>query len=125
MKAAIANLLNALVLIGLGLGLWGYFGSGTPSATAFIPVGFGVILLGCHPGVRKENKVVAHIAVLLTLIILVALIKPLTAAVGRDDEEAAARVTVMMVTSLVAMFFFIKSFVDVRRARAAAARASA
>ena len=40
--------------------------------TAFIPVGFGVMLLACS-GVKAQNKVVAHIAVLLTLLILVAL----------------------------------------------------
>jgi len=63
MNAASANLLNSIVLIAIGL--WGYFETNAP--TAFIPVGFGAILLLCTPGVRKENKVIAHVAVLLTL----------------------------------------------------------
>lgn len=120
MKAHTANLINALVLIAFGL--WAYFGSETPSATAFIPVGFGVVLLAFYKGVEKEDKIVAHIAVLLTLLILIALVKPLTAALGRDDSMAVVRVVVMMLTSALSMVFFIKSFVDVRRARAAAAR---
>lgn len=119
MKAHTASLINALVLIAFGL--WAYFGSETPSKTALIPVGFGIVLLALYKGVEKENKIVAHIAVLLTLIILIALVKPLTAALGRDDSMAVIRVVVMMLTSALSMFFFIKSFRDVRRARAAKA----
>ena len=120
MKAAVASLINALILVGFGL--WAYFGSDDPSKTAFIPVGFGVALLLCVPGVKKEDKIVAHIAVLLTLLILAALcVKPLPAAIERGDGLAIARLTVMVVSTVTALFFFVKSFVDVRRARAAKA----
>ena len=119
MKAHTASLINALILIGFGV--WAYFGSETPSKTAFIPVGFGIVLLTLYKGVQKEDKVVAHIAVLLTLVILIALVKPLTAAAGRSDTMAVVRVVVMMASTAVALVFFIKSFVDVRKARAAKA----
>jgi hypothetical protein len=123
MKAAAASLVNSLILIGFGL--WAYIGSETPSQTALIPVVFGVLIVVCVPGVKKENKIIAHIAVLLTLLILGGLVKPLTAAFGRDDGLAIMRVSVMIISTIVALFFFIKSFVDVRRARAAkAAQAS-
>ena len=120
MKAHTASLMNALILIGFGL--WAYLGSDTPSKTALIPVGFGVVLLALYTGVKKENKVVAHIAVLLTLLILGGLVKPLTAALDRNDGLAIMRVAVMMASTVVALVFFIKSFIDVRRARAAAAK---
>jgi hypothetical protein len=120
MKAHTASLINAVVLIGFGL--WAYLGSETPSQTALIPVVFGAVILSLYKGVRNENKIVAHIAVLLTLLILGGLVKPLTAAVGRSDPLAIMRVSVMIVSTIVALFFFIKSFVDVRRARAAASR---
>jgi len=120
MKAHTASLINALILIGFGL--WAYFGSETPSNTAFIPVGFGVALVLMVPGVKKENKIIAHIAVLLTLLILIALIvKPLPAALERNDGLAIMRVSVMILSTIVALIFFIKSFRDVRKARAAAA----
>lgn len=119
MKAHTASLINALILIGFGL--WAYFGSETPSKTAFIPVGFGVVLLSLYRGVKKEDKIVAHIAVLLTLLILVALFKPLSAAMGRNDALAITRVAVMLASTAVALVFFIKSFIDVRRAREAKA----
>jgi hypothetical protein len=121
MKAHTASLINSLVLIGFGL--WAYFGSETPSKTAFIPVGSGVVLLSLYKGVEKEDKIIAHIAVLLTLLILGGLVKPLTAAIDRADPLAIARVSVMIGSTLVALFFFIKSFVDVRRARKAAGAA--
>ena len=105
-----------------GFGLWGYLGSETPSETALIPVVFGVALLFLYKGVKKENKIAAHIAVLLTLLILGGLLKPLTAAIGREDGMAIMRVTVMLVTTVVALVAFIKSFVDVRRARKQAAQ---
>ncbi len=115
MKAHVASLVNAVVLIGLGL--WGYLGSETPSKTALIPVVFGAILLSLYRGVKKENKIVAHIAVLLTLLILGGFVKPLTAAIGRNDGMAILRVSVMLLTTVVALAAFIKSFIDVRRAR--------
>ena len=120
MKAHVASLINSVVLIGFGL--WGYLGSETPSKTALIPVVFGAVLLSLYKGVKKENKIVAHIAVLLTLLILGGLVKPLTAATGREDGMAIMRVSVMLITTVVALIAFIKSFIDVRRARAAAAR---
>jgi hypothetical protein len=120
MKAHTASLINAVILIGFGL--WAYFCSETPSVTALIPVIFGVVILSLYKGVKKEDKIIAHIAVLLTLLILGGLVKPLTAAIGREDGLAIARVSVMIVSTIIALFFFIKSFVDVRRARKAAAQ---
>ncbi len=121
MKAHVANLINSVILTGFGL--WGYLGSETPSKTALIPVVFGIVLLFLYKGVKKEDKIAAHIAVLLTLLILGGLVKPLTAAVGREDDMAIMRVTVMLLTTVVALGAFIKSFVDVRRARKLAAQA--
>jgi len=75
MKPANANFWNALMLIGMGM--WGYFGSEDPSFTALIPSIGGVLLLIMSPGIRSGNKVVAHIAVLLTLLLVLALFMPL------------------------------------------------
>ena len=119
MKAHTASLINALILIGFGL--WAYFGSETPSKTALIPVGFGIIILSLYKGIKKEDKIVAHVVVLLTLVILAGLVKPLTASIGRGDGLAIARVAVMIISTVVALVFFIKSFIDVRKARKAAA----
>lgn len=123
MKAHTASLINAVILIGFGL--WAFLepkGAGeVASKTALIPVIFGAILLSLYKGVQKENKIVAHIAVLLTLLILGGLVKPLTAGISREDGLAIARVSVMIISTIISIVFFVKSFIDVRKARTAAA----
>ena len=113
MNAHTASAINAFSLIALGG--WGYFDG--RSVTALIPVFFGVILLVLNQGIKNENKVVAHIAVLLTLLIFVALIKPFMGAMDDGRTTAMIRVGLMILTSLFAMVFFIKSFRDARKAR--------
>ncbi|MEM1380096.1 MAG: hypothetical protein AAGH41_05660 [Pseudomonadota bacterium] len=115
MKAHTASLINALILIACSA--WAYLASDTPSITALIPAFFGAGLLLCVPGVKAENKVIAHIAVLLTLVVLLALFMPLRGALGRGDTVAILRVVLMMASTAVAFVFFIKSFIDARKAR--------
>ena len=115
MKAHIVSLIHAVALIGLGG--YGYLSSDTPSVTALIPVVFGVLLLAMNNGVKKENKVIAHIAVLLTLLIIIGLIKPLTGAMASGDSAAVARVATMIVLGVLAMVSFVRSFIAARKAR--------
>ena len=112
MKPYLASLINAFVLILLGL--WGYFGSETPSFTSLIPAIVGMILLLLNWGLRKDKSIIAHIVVVLTFLVLVALVKPLTGAIGRSDTNAIIRVSVMMFFTLIAMIYFIKNFMDAR-----------
>jgi len=118
MKAHTASLINAIVL--LATSAWAYFASTAPSFTALIPAVFALLLIACYSGVKKENKIIAHIAAVLTLVIVLALITPLRGAIGREDPMAIMRVGLMMASSVVAMVFFVKSFVDARRRRQSA-----
>ncbi len=115
MKAHTASLLNAITLIIMPV--WAYFSSLSPSYTALIPAIFGVVLIACYKGVKIENKVIAHIAVLVTLIIFLILFMPLSGAIGRGDFPAIVRLVLMIGTSALAIVFFIKSFRDARKAR--------
>jgi len=101
-----ANIINSIILIAVGL--WGYLESS--SGTAIIPVLFGWVLLFCSPGIKKENKVVAHIAVLVTLVCL-----PLNGAIERGENIGVARVSAMISSSVFAMIFFVKSFIANRK----------
>jgi len=118
MKAHTANLLNASVLIIMSA--WGYYSSETPSMTALIPAIIGGILLACNGGVKKENKVIAHVAVVVTLLGILGLIKPLMGVIERENTMGMVRVIAMMITGILAMIAFIKSFRDARIAREAA-----
>ncbi|MBN1117049.1 MAG: hypothetical protein JXA77_07590 [Bacteroidales bacterium] len=112
LKPHLASLKNAIVLILFGL--WGYLASDTPSLTALIPVFTGVVLVVLTPWFAKDNKVAAHIAVGLTLLILIGLIKPLTGAIARNDTAAIMRLIIMMFTSIYALTAFVVSFIRAR-----------
>ena len=111
MKTYQANLLNSIVLIIIGL--WGYFEVVSP--TALIPVFFGLVLLLCNGGVKKENKVIAHIVVLLTLLLLVALVGMRLPKSLDSGGLGLIRVIAMISTSTIAMVIFIKSFIANRK----------
>lgn len=115
MKVYFVTMLNGFILVLLGA--WGYLGSQTPSPTALIPVFAGILLLYFVTGVKAQNKVIAHLAVLLTLVLVIALIKPLIGAIGRSDNLAISRVSFMMISSAVNLVYFIRSFIAVRKAR--------
>ena len=116
MKASLSSLLNAVILISMGL--WGYFESESKAITALIPVIIGIILLLVNKGVKNENKALAHVAVLLTFLILLGLVKPLLGAFERENTYAIIRVLLMIISSLWAMISFIKSFISARKNRA-------
>jgi heme/copper-type cytochrome/quinol oxidase subunit 3 len=115
MKTHQASLLNSIVLIAFSI--WAYVASDTPSFTALIPSFFGIVLLIMYSGIKNENKTIAHIAVILTFVLAIALIKPLTAALDRSEPISIFRVSAMLATTIIALVFFIKSFVDTRRRR--------
>ena len=107
MNSSNANILNSVCLIIIGL--WGYLEVTSP--TALIPVGFGVALFLCVPGLKKENKVIAHIAVLLTLIILLALVGMRLPKSIDQGGIGLIRVILMTGTSTLSMIYFVKSFI--------------
>jgi hypothetical protein len=117
MKPYTANLINGIVC--LLMGCIGYFMSETPSPTALIPARFGLIFLLTTPAMGKSNKVVAHIVVLLTFVLLLSLLMPLKGAFGRDNMGAVVRIMAMLATCTLAMVAFMKSFRDARIAREA------
>ena len=113
MNSTNANIINSICLIVIGL--WGYLEVSSP--TALIPVGFGAALILCTPGVKKENKVIAHIAVLLTLVILLALLGMRLPKSIDQGGLGLVRLLLMIVTSILSMVCFIKSFIANRKAR--------
>lgn len=114
LSAGNANLLNAVTLIGMGI--WGY--QATNSPTAFIPVAFGAILLYMTNNIRVHNKAVAHVAVILTLIVLLAIGgRILPKAIASNDNLRMLRAGAMTLTGVIALIAFIKSFIDAKKSR--------
>ena len=113
MNSTNANIINSVCLIVMGL--WGYFEVSSP--TALIPVGFGTVLILCTPGVKNQNKVIAHVAVLLTLVILVALAGMRLPKSIEKGGLGLVRVFSMIGTSVLSMVCFVRSFIAARKAR--------
>ena len=119
MKTYQANLLNSIVLIAMPL--WSFFtyeatvDKPEQSLTALIPVILGVVLFLCNTGIKKENKIIAHIAVLVTLIALLGLFMPFKAAIEDGRGLSIFRVTAMLITGVIAMITFVRSFIANRK----------
>lgn len=113
MTSTNANIINSVTLIIIGL--WGYFEVSSP--TALIPVGFGVALVLCSPGLKKQNKVIAHIAVLLTFIILIALAGMRLPKSIEQGGMGLLRVFLMIGTSTFSMIYFVRSFISNRKVK--------
>ncbi|MEK9755488.1 MAG: hypothetical protein VW371_00440 [Bacteroidota bacterium] len=113
MNAYKANLINSFSLIIFGV--WGYIDSS--SITALIPVMIGGPLLVCSSGIEKGNKIISHLAVLATLVILVALIGMRLPKSLDQGGIGLYRVIAMIATSSIAMIFFIKSFIQNRKSK--------
>jgi len=87
-----------------------------------IPVVFGALFLLATQPFKNDNKVVAHVIVLFTLLLLLMIIgKPLMSAIESGNSMRIFRSAAMISSGIVAMIFYIKNFRDVRKAREAAA----
>ncbi len=107
------NLINSIALISMST--WGYID--TNSFTALIPAVFGVILflLGTMLTNTKLVKLSAHLVVLFTLLILLALVIQVLPGVVERGGIGLIRVILMISTSAIAMIIFIKSFINNRK----------
>jgi hypothetical protein len=122
MTAQKMNLINALTLILLGL--WGYIDVSNYKLativsfehwTALITVLFGIILLLCNKGIQNSNKAIAHVAVILTLLVLIALVgKRLPISIDQGGV-GLFRVLAMSLCSFIAFIAFIRSFIENRK----------
>ena len=109
------NLINSIALISMSA--WGYVD--TNSFTALIPAFFGIILLILGTMLTNEKlvKLSAHLVVLFTLLILLALVIQVLPGVYERGGIGLIRVILMISTSSIAMIIFIKSLIDNSKSR--------
>ena len=107
-----ALLFNAMTLILIGLS--GYIVNNyTP--TALIPVIFGILLLFLSYLYDKNNKIVAHIGIVLILIVFISLFNPLTSQIDKKDLYGIVRISLMQLVSFYAIICFVSSFIKARK----------
>jgi hypothetical protein len=115
MKPHFINLVNAILLIVIGF--WGYVEKSAP--TALIPVFIGGLLWLQTPKMREGDSKAAHIAVVLTFLGVLGLLMPLRRQLANDDAMGTIRTLMMLSSGIFAMYVYIKSFIDARKARLA------
>ncbi len=113
MNAHKATILNGVTLVLMSL--WAYFATQSPSV--FVSTAFGAAFLLLAPGIKRESSLIAHIAVVLVVVYILALFNPLRGTIERGNVAGTIRVGLMMLTSVVALVYYVKSFIDARRAR--------
>lgn len=112
MKPHFVNLINAITMVVLGG--WAYLEKDAP--TALIPVFIGAILWLQTDKIKASDKTAAHIAVGLTALAAIGLLMPLRREANMGDTMGVLRSALMLVSCLFALFAFVKTFVDARRA---------
>ena len=85
------------------------------SVTALIPFFFGCILSIVYFLYDKNNKLFAHIALLVILLLLFGLWKPFSSAFDRHDNFAILRVGTMILFNLYTVICFVNSFIKARK----------
>ena len=114
MKPSTVNFINGIILILAGL--YGYFGvtgsAGTASMTALIPTLFGVILVVLSLFWSKAPKVISHIAIVLTLLLLIMIFNRFMKV--EIWNEAKYIFLICIVSNALALIVFIRSFVIAR-----------
>jgi surface polysaccharide O-acyltransferase-like enzyme len=112
MKPHFVNLVNALTMVILGG--WAYLEKDAP--TALIPVFIGAILWLQTEKIKANDKTAAHIAVALTALAAIGLLMPLRREANMGDTMGVLRSVLMLISCLFALFAFVKTFIDARRA---------
>lgn len=113
------NLIYSVLVIAAGIfGLLArYFEQGDWKFTALIPAIFGVVLLSMTGGMRKHNRIVAHLVVVLTLLlaVMVTVMMSLNLGDGGGIDRKIAIFIVILAASIVALGYYVASFVAARR----------
>ena len=112
MKPFYANLINALVLVAMGL--WGYLASEVSSPNDLIPLAFGVIFAASSPLIRPTYRLVPFIITALTVLLLIALILSLVGT--QPDPGTIWRGILMIVTCVFSATAFLLEFRRRRKA---------
>jgi hypothetical protein len=115
----IVNLIYSLLLIVTGITgfVLRYIESDDLQYTALIPSVFGIILLSLGQGIKRENKIVSHVAVMLTLILVVFALVMLI--INSGDGMLATRkgiiFMIILTSSFVVLGIYITRFIRIKK----------
>lgn len=120
-KPHVVNNIFSVILITcalLGFALR-FFQEGDMQFTALIPAIFGLILLPMSKGIKNENKIIAHVAVVLVLIILIMIGKMWISSLTADVIvwRKAVLFGVITISAIWAMQQYVEGFIAKKKAK--------
>lgn len=114
-KPHLVNFVYSILLVALGL--YGFFAryaeAGDYQYTALIPAFFGMGLLALTPGIKVMNKVIAHVAATLTLVLgAFSLVKFLTSIgnIQSLERKEYIFIAVIVLSFAVVAVYFVRFF---------------
>ena len=108
MKSNQAAIINSIIL--LSIGLWGYAANNFSAHTAIVPIGFGILLMVLSRYMKNENKLIHYIVFGLTLVIMVAMLRPFLRNAEQEDLNGMIRVGLEMAACAMALIIYIRNF---------------
>jgi hypothetical protein len=118
-KAHVVNLVYSITLMLVGiLGfLLRYIEVGDFQFTALIPAFFGVVLISMNKGIRNQNKIIAHLAVGLTFILLALCVVMLVRNLINHPfiNRKSVIFFVIILSSIFALYSYIIRFMSIRK----------
>lgn len=115
----ITNLIYSIFLIGAGIAgfLLRYLEANDFQYTALIPAVFGLVLLSLTNGIKRQNKIISHIAVILTLILalftLVMVIK--NSGDGLMETRKGIIFALILISSFIVLTLYTIRFIRLRK----------
>jgi hypothetical protein len=115
----IVNLVYSIFLIAIGITgfVLRYLEANDFQYTALIPSLFGIVLLPLSQGIKRENRIISHVAVLLTLILGVFTLVMVIINLG-DGYMATRRgiiFTLIFISSFIVLGIYIIRFIRIRK----------
>ena len=106
-----------LIAIALGGFLWRYLVEGDFQYTALIPAIFGIILLTMTTPIKKENQLISHIAVTITLLFGLTALYMLIISLMTEiiNFRRVILFMAMSLTSIFVMTLYIQRFVGIQK----------
>jgi hypothetical protein len=117
-KPHIVNLIYSIFLISTGITgfVLRYLEEGDFQYTSLIPSLFGIVLLLLTNGIRRQNKIISHVAVFLTLILAVFTLVMFMKNAGNGFMETRKGVIFILtiLSSLSVLTFYIIRFIRIK-----------
>jgi uncharacterized membrane protein (UPF0136 family) len=106
------NMVNGIILITAGL--IGFFSNPSYPLTALISPAFGLVFILLNPAMKKGNKIVIHLIVVLTLLLGIMVTMVFFRAAEPAFDRRSILLAIMALSCYVSFAFYLANFIKAR-----------